>query len=247
MSKTEELKALFEEWKDCHANESDNEYLEYHKEEKGSPNYIPKQNFISDWILDEPKYNAAQTKILYIAKECNAYKLKKADKDKEIEEEIDLDYEDFWAKKEVEDCVYRNIPLTNTLLKGIAMLNNAIINNDYFKPNKNPASLLNIAFMNLNKRGGLNNCVWDTLYGYVEKYKDKISEQIRIIDPDIIICCGQSVKEDIVDKFHLAETKVKVVWAYHPSYRRISDISKLEKLKENMENAGLVIDTDNNL
>ena len=231
MSKTEELKTLFEEWKDCHANESDDEYYKYHKQKKDtSPDYIPKENFVCDGILDEFKFNVARPKILYIAKECNL----------DVRHYIETDPSAFWAIKDFED---NNLPI---LLKGIAMLNNAIINNDYLKPNKNSASLLNIAFMNLNKRGGLKNCVWDTLYGYVEKYKDKISEQIRIIDPDIIICCGQSVKEDIVDKFHLAEAKVKVVWAYHPSYRRISDISKLEKLKENMENAGLVIDTDNN-
>lgn len=245
MSKTEELKALFEEWKDCHANESG--YLDYHNKEKGACDYIPKENFVCDGIMDELKFNEAQIKILYIAKECNL----------DIRRYIETDPENFWAKKEVEKCErYEKCEkhekckgwfdccksLKTSILKGILMLNNAIINNDYSKPNKeHPTSLLNVAFMNLNKRGGLENSEFNSLEGYVKKYKDKISEEIRIIDPDIIVCCGEDVKK-LVNKNSLAEAKVKVVWAYHPSYI-CSNISKLEKLKENIEEAGIVIDT----
>lgn len=50
-----------------------------------------------------------------------------------------------------------------------------------------------VAFMNINKRGGFTECETD-LDDYVEKYKDLIDREIKIISPDIIVCCGMGVR-----------------------------------------------------
>ena len=223
MSRTNDLNALFDEWKELHAAENDKEYFEYHKILKENLGYIPKQNFLGDGILFEDFYNKSEKKVLFIAKECNAYY-----RDKKNKIEILTDSNGFWAKNEVE-TVLNNGVMNNSFLNGIAMLYNAMISNDYSTPNKSATSLSNIAFINLNKRGGYESCVWDTLEGYVRRYYKMIAEQIRIIDPDVIVCCGESVKY-FVDEYDLAGNR-EIRCAYHPSCFSVSDKNKLQFLK----------------
>ena len=109
------------------------------------------------------------------------------------------------------------------------MLYHALINNEYSTPHKDISELSGMAFMNLNKRGGYDYCVWETLEGYVKKYRKEISEQIRIIDPDIIVCCGESVKW-LVENYKLAED-AKIKCSYHPSFFSVSDSEKLSFLQ----------------
>lgn len=47
-----------------------------------------------------------------------------------------------------------------------------------------------IAFMNINKRGGSSSTDFKELNKYAEKYKEFIKREIEIINPDYIICCG---------------------------------------------------------
>ena len=114
-------------------------------------------------------------------------------------------------------------------LNGLAMLANAILDNNYTTSNKDITALFNTALINLNKRGGYNYCVWETLEGYVDRYQEQIKKQIAFINPDEIVCCGESVYK-LVKDYHLADDRV-VRCAFHPSYFSVSDIGKLHFLK----------------
>lgn len=215
---------FYKEWADKHAEETDEDYYKYHKKVKGERGYIPKKNFFYDGILFEDKYNNARTKILFIAKECNAYDINQK---YETEDVITTDKE-YWARNEVIAIAEKQAPYS-VFLNGLAMLANAIIDDNYSEPNKDITALYYTALINLNKRGGYSFCVWETLEAYVEKYKAKIKHQIELIDPDVIVCCGESVYE-LVTRNNLAPRKI-IKCAFHPSYFSVSDLDKLHFLK----------------
>lgn len=246
---------FFEEWANLHkTKETDEEYFEYHKKKKGEKGYISKNNFINDGIFIKEEYEKASKKVLFIGKECNL-----AHDTDMIKEEVYTSGQNFWASYEVEKAL-KGEKVNNKFIKGLAMINNAILNENYSTPNKNPSTLVNAAMINLNKRGGYDYCIWETLEGYVKKYEDKIREQIDLINPDEIVCCGESVNE-LVTKYHLADNRI-VRCAFHPSYYSTSDINKLHYLetgekpnrtdentlfKQNSENEikGCIFDTNN--
>lgn len=221
MKTVEERNKFFEEWANLHhTQETDDEYYEYHKKKKGEKGYIPKDNFYYDGILFEDKYANASKKILFIAKECNAYDINKK---YDAIDKITTD-DDFWARNEVTE-IAENRASYSVFLHGLAMLANAILNNNYTTPNKDITALYNAALINLNKRGGYNYCVWETLEGYVKKYQKQIRKQIDYINPDEIVCCGESVNK-LVKQYHLADNRI-VKCAFHPSYFAISDKAKI--------------------
>ena len=55
--------------------------------------------------------------------------------------------------------------------------------------------LRRIAVMNLKKEGGAARADGKTLVSYAEEQKEMILRQIELCDPDIIICCGQSMAD----------------------------------------------------
>lgn len=89
--------------------------------------------------------------------------------------------------------------------------------------------------MNINKRGGFTSCQTDRLDAYVEKYKDLIDREIRIISPDIIVCCGMGVRGRLsgVDSCK----SLPVLEVYHPSARYKTDTDRLKKLEDELKNA----------
>ena len=108
----------------------------------------------------------------------------------------------------------------------------------------------NIAFMNINKRGGVETIRnGNHLYEYCEKYKEKIVKEIKLINPQLIVWLGcksfdslqemLSIKKDNVFKFE----NIPVIRTCHTSHYRIKkkvecldglDIS--QKLKNNLNN-----------
>lgn len=158
--------------------------------------------------------------MLFIAKECHSNDTI-SNIDSQFFAHMELDIERTGQKSK------------NQFLKGIAMLYNAYTNNDYINVNKSIKPLENIAFMNLNKRGGYAYCNWEILLYYVARYKDYIKKQIEIINPDIIICCGPSVKY-LLDTYVDNKNEYKKIVAFHPSYFRASDKNKLKFFESNM-------------
>ncbi len=64
----------------------------------------------------------------------------------------------------------------------------------------NLEKLKEIAIINLNKRGGSGSCNQIILKNYTEKYAEEIRSQIKLIQPDVILCCGTF---DLVQKYVL--------------------------------------------
>lgn len=73
---------------------------------------------------------------------------------------------------------------------------------------------INIACMNLNKRGGFGSTNPTQLKMYVEKYKPFIDKEIELINPDIIVCGG--TYETIMElDINISRDNIKD--CYHPA------------------------------
>lgn len=109
------------------------------------------------------------------------------------------------------------------------MFANAIYSLDFESVNKCHDVLNKVAFMNLNKCGGLSESKRKTISEYTQKYAGFIKREIDMIKPDIIICCGSDLR-DLLGKIGICSPRYTIIEVYHPSYR-ISNKRHLEKLK----------------
>lgn len=212
-NRSAELEKLFEEWQ------------ERHESENCSSENISKSNFIPDGIIDEASYMQSPKKILFIAKEAACLK-----EENTIEKNFETAQNDgFWCRRVVlgEEGGTR-------FSSGLALLANAILNENFETPEKDISALRYVAFMNINKRGGFTECETD-LDAYVEKYEDLIDREIKIISPDIIVCCGMGVRDclSVVDSCK----SLPVLEVYHPSARYKTDTDRLKKLEDELKNA----------
>lgn len=212
-NRSAELEKLFDEWRKRHISE------DY------SNDKISKNNFIPDGIIDEASYMQSPKKILFIAKEAACLK-----EGNTIEENFEAAQNDgFWCRRVVleEEGGTR-------FSSGLALLANAILNENFETPEKDISALRYVAFMNINKRGGFKSCQ-TRLDGYAKNYKDLIDREIRIISPDIIVCCGSDVRDCLsgVDSCK----SLPVLEVYHPSSRYKTDTDRLKKLEDELKNA----------
>ena len=208
-NRSAELEKLFDEWRKRHISE------DY------SNNEISKNNFIPDGMIDEASYMQSPTKILFIAKEAACLK-----KTKTAEKNFETAQKDgFWCRRVVlgEEGGTR-------FSSGLALLANAILNENFETPEKDISALRYVAFMNINKRGGFTECKTKLLRDYAQNYKDLIDREIKIISPDIIVCCGMGVRGRLsgVDSCK----SLPVLEVYHPSYWLVKDTDKLKKLED---------------
>ena len=213
-NRSAELEKLFDEWRKRHISE------DY------SNDKISKNNFIPDGIIDEASYMQSPKKILFIAKEAACLK-----KGNTIEKNFETAPNDgFWCRRVVLGEEKRGTGFSS----GLALLANAILNENFETPEKDISALRYVAFMNINKRGGFTECETD-LDAYVEKYEDLIDREIEIISPDIIVCCGMGVRGCLsgVDSCK----SLPVLEVYHPSARYKTDTDRLKKLEDELKNA----------
>lgn len=209
-NRSAELEKLFDEWRKRHISE------DY------SNDKISKNNFIPDGIIDEASYIQSPKKILFIAKEAAC--LDKTEKT--AEENFETAQKDgFWCRRVVlgEEGGTR-------FSSGLALLANAILNENFETPEKDISALRYVAFMNINKRGGFTECKTKLLRDYAQNYKDLIDREIKIISPDIIVCCGSGVR-DCLSNVDSCKS-VPVLEVYHPSYWLVKDTDKLKKLED---------------
>lgn len=209
-NRSAELDELFEEWR------------ERHEAENYDGENISKSNFIPDGIIDEASYMQSPKKILFIAKEAACLK-----KENTIEKNFENAQNDgFWCRR----AAFGDAKAKKGRFSlGLALLANAILNENFETPEKDISALRYVAFMNINKRGGFTECETD-LDAYVEKYEDLIDREIKIISPDIIVCCGMGVRGRLsgVDSCK----SLPVLEVYHPSYWLVKDTDKLKKLED---------------
>ena len=212
-NRSAELEKLFDEWRKRHISE------DY------SNDKISKNNFIPDGIIDEASYMQSPKKILFIAKEAACLK-----EENTIEKNFEAAQNDgFWCRR-----VVLGEEGGTSFSSGLALLANAILNENFETPEKDISALRYVAFMNINKRGGFTECETD-LDGYAKNYKDLIDREIRIISPDIIVCCGMGVRDCLsgVDSCK----SLPVLEVYHPSARYKTDTDRLKKLEDELKNA----------
>lgn len=213
-NRSAELEKLFDEWR------------ERHESENCSSENISKSNFIPDGIIDEASYMQSPKKILFIAKEAACLK-----EENTIEKNFEAAQNDgFWCRR-----VVLGGEGGTRFSSGLALLANAILNENFETPEKDISALRYVAFMNINKRGGFTSCQTRRLAAYVKKYKDLIDREIRIISPDIIVCCGMGVRGRLsgVDSCK----SLPVLEVYHPSARYKTDTDRLKKLEDELKNA----------
>ena len=214
-NRSAELEKLFDEWRKRHISE------DY------SNDKISKNNFIPDGIIDEASYMQSPKKILFIAKEAACLDKKK----KTAEENFETAQKDgFWCRR-----VVLGGEGGTRFSSGLALLANAILNENFETPEKDISALRYVAFMNINKRGGFTECKTKLLRDYAQNYKDLIDREIRIISPDIIVCCGSDVR-DCLSEVDACKS-LPVLEVYHPSARYKTDTDRLKKLEDELKNA----------
>ena len=224
-NRSAELEKLFDEWRKRHISEDySNDKI---SKNKTSKNKISKNNFIPDGIIDEASYMQSPKKILFIAKEAACLK-----KGNTIEENFETAHNDgFWCRRVVLGEEKRGTGFSS----GLALLANAILNENFETPEKDISAFRYVAFMNINKRGWFTECKTDLLRDYAQNYKDLIDREIIIISPDIIVCCGMGVRDCLsgVDSCK----SLPVLEVYHPSARYKTDTDRLKKLEDELKNA----------
>ena len=215
-NRSAELEKLFDEWRKRHISE------DY------SNDKISKNNFIPDGIIDEASYMQSPKKILFIAKEAAC--LDKTEKTT-AEENFEAAQKDgFWCRRVVLEGEGGT-----RFSSGLALLANAILNENFETPEKDISALRYVAFMNINKRGGFTECETELLRDYAQNYKDLIDREIKIISPDIIVCCGSDVR-DCLSEVDACKS-LPVLEVYHPSARYKTDTDRLKKLEDELKNA----------
>lgn len=216
-NRSAELEKLFDEWRKRHISE------DY------SNDKISKNNFIPDGIIDEASYMQSPKKILFIAKEAAC--LDKTEKTTAEENFETAQNDGFWCRRVVLGEEKRGTSFSS----GLALLANAILNENFETPEKDISALRYVAFMNINKRGGFTECKTKLLRDYAQNYKDLIDREIKIISPDIIVCCGSGVR-DCLSNVDSCKS-VPVLEVYHPSARYKTDTDRLKKLEDELKNA----------
>ena len=179
MSEKTELQKKFEElfnkWRGQQENEPGYDYKR---------NGIAKGSFTIDGIVHEECWNGLakkrKNKVLYILREANGNASEMGPEGKEVDDG------DFWFQK----CVTgKETKVTDNIFQRIKEMQ--IIIQKYGSEAKPDKEILSeVAYMNLNKRGGGASVDWKIFNDYIEKYKEYIKEEIAIIKPDIIVCCG---------------------------------------------------------
>ena len=159
--------------------------------------------FFPDGLVgDEAAWLKAPIKVLYILKEGN---LSKEPKDF-----------DFWFKRIAADNT-RHI-----IKKRIQLMQQEIAGSD---------DLSVTAYMNLNKCGGKSVADFNQLQRYAKHpaIAPLVKEQIKILAPDVIICCGCY---GLVTGILGEDVPCRLVDMWHPSYYRVSDEMYIKKFKE---------------
>ena len=203
---------LFRSWRAAHEAETDTDYI------SGT---VPKGAFLPDGIIDSEKYNKSKEKVLFVAKEAYWF----AANDTAEQSEKYAQNVMFWHRK-----VAFGEEKETMFSKRLSMLANAMISGDYITVNKDHKALQSVAVMNLNKRGGFSYCVWNTLEQYVAKYHSYIEQEIQIIAPDRIVCCGDGVRW-LLEKYVEISPKIQFITVSHPSYFALSDSEYLHQFE----------------
>ena len=150
------------------------------KEKEYKIDKVDIRSFSRDGFVDEKMWVSSflnEKRVLYIAREANATGQRLVD-----DGSFYLKDEESSRKKRI----FQRIIAIQNIIKARLDGN---IKNEYTYSDFNEIKK-QIAFMNINKRGGSSSTDFKQLNKYAEKYKEFIKREIEIINPDYIICCG---------------------------------------------------------
>lgn len=169
-----QLIGLFNEWKTAQENDSS-----YDWEKTG----IAVASFTPDGVINEDYWTALPSlkkkKVLYLLREANGNFSRPGDKGKKVDDG------NFWFK----DCI-ESLKTNNRIFKRIVDMQRVIQKEEYLKDIADQDFLEQVAYMNINKRGGGATVDWKVFNEYAKKYREYIKREICIIKPDVIVCCG---------------------------------------------------------
>ncbi|MBR2886046.1 MAG: hypothetical protein IKB93_14855 [Clostridia bacterium] len=161
---------LFELWQEAHIEEEGNDTI---PKKDGLP-LIAKHNFIADGCLNP---NSETAEYLYILKESN--------QSKQLDCGVGIHYGALeWRRSGTSLAKRQN----TKMLKLFSELERTDI------------SPLNLAVININKRGGYSFCDEEAMKAYGRKYAAFIRRQIEIISPSKVICANTTF--DIVARIY---------------------------------------------
>ncbi|MDD4690256.1 MAG: hypothetical protein PHE51_11005 [Eubacteriales bacterium] len=200
---------LFTEWKKSQLNDR-----LYDKLQQYCSN-LKQDAFACDGIVDDAMYSNCDFHVLYVMSESNADEYVKR---VENQSEWDLNNEFRRFSDKGEDWPSR-------LKTKICEMQRIILKTETGIDVGIREAAKTIAVMNLNKRGGgksiSNKYLLEYFEPYVEKHQDFIKREVEIINPDLIICCG-NVPFDLMKKYGLTKVyKDKAIHMWHPSYTQI--------------------------
>lgn len=202
---------LFNDWRKAHEDEAGqkdawlDQYLSTFPDLKKSGRQdIDYRNdfyssFCRDGFLTTPQ--SGQRTLLFICREANL------GKDKIVDQKLIPEQGRFWMREQ-----FRN-PEGNKKDRYYKFIQEIV--KEYHEP-------LNLAYMNLNKRGGFGCCNMARVGHYVARYQRFIQAEIELISPDIIICGG--TYDTVIKYFPAFRNKCKNY--YHPCYRIEEKMSK---------------------
>lgn len=225
LSPEQALKTLFENWIQNQKQESE-ESLKNTKED-----FIEENSFTKDGWIDYLEYCKANTKILFVLKEPNLWKkgYRDAAGVPTKREQISF-YREFVEgtfnkeKGRIETDKMENADNSSKMKELLARMAWDILHTNenesddvICKPNvKNlQEALKQVAFLNINKRGGGGKTDAKKLRNYYNTYKKEIQNEIDIVRPDIIVWC---VREIDFDKQEYLKKTPQIISMWHPAY-----------------------------
>lgn len=226
VKQNESLEELFNHWK--HAHKYDSEY------EINSIPKIEKDSFVEDGPVDKEFYERSRIKVLFILKEANVVFDKKVGVNGKY---TDLRSVVEWINGVIDMSGQHE--LLKTIDGMIKIVHKVVLD-------ESNTSLKQIAYMNINKRGGAGKATdLRILKAYVSRYSDYIRKEIEILKPRFVICCGKGTIEmisEIVLKNRQNTDFFKYgnafyIKARHPSYSYMTTQQKIDEFEKQFCNA----------
>lgn len=175
--------------------------------------------FVHDGYIDEKEYMNSKKKILFILKESHTFDTKNVKQNREIIDDYQAEfYRSFFKLNRIID----NIPKQKEKMARMAKY---ILDKEITSDYKELCNALKqVAFMNINKMGGIDTTKGKELYIYYEKYKNFILKEINILNPKIIvIMTGDSkIADDLdnkINKNKKDKEKTKIIPMIHTATR----------------------------
>lgn len=219
------LKELFIEWSNHHQKEIDDET--WYKEEI---NGIKRRNsFVPDGFLGTNAEDQENIDFIFINRESNEIKEWKPSDDNAMDfwmrRNRNESKDEFEDKKEQKTSRCQATKYRNVMRKCIKEINKEI---NACEEEAEKIKLDNCAYINLNKRGGINNLVKDrqrlsVFKNYITKYSEFLEKEINFIKTEKtkIVILGK-INEDIDNEILkiLKKSELEIYrYDYHPSAR----------------------------